>query len=127
MLPFILEKYVLNKIIDKLPNFFKHLYTLIFVTLGWVIFYFTDLAILMDAFKSLIGLNGLGNINTIIHLQIFKVPTIMIFTFAIVFSTPTDIFKNNNLINYILFIIIFIISIIFIVSSSYNPFIYFRF
>ena len=120
----IIEKFILKNILDKLPNLLKHCYALILIVIGWVIFYFTDFNMLSDAFKSLIGLNGLGDIQVLFNLQILKVRTIIIFIIAILASTP--LFKkyiNNN----IVLIIVFLISIITLLVSSYNPFIYFRF
>ena len=123
----ILEKFVFKKYLEKLPNFIKHIYTLILVFLGWIIFYFTDLSSLVTIFKSLIGLNGLGNISLLLHLQIFKVRTIIIFILGCLFSIPINIFKKDTNISYILLLLLFIISVIFILGSNYNPFIYFRF
>lgn len=123
----ILEKFILNKLLDKTPNFIKHLYTLILVVLGWIIFYFTDLNSLLEALKSLVGVYGLGSISILSHLQIFKVKTIIILILGIIFSHPTKVLSKNTGINYILLILLFIISIIFILASNYNPFIYFRF
>lgn len=123
----ILEKFVFKKIFDKFPNVLKHTYTLLLVVFGWLLFYFTDLSLLKEACKSLIGLNGFGSLALLLHLQVFKVRTILIFLFACIFSVPTKIFEKKNTINYILLLFLFLISIIFILGSSYNPFIYFRF
>ncbi len=123
----IIEKFVLKKVLDKFPNFLKHIYTIILVMLGWLIFYFTDLSSLGTALTNLFGLNGLGSLTLIFHLQIFKVRTIIIFIIAIIFSMPINILKKNNIVTYILLILLFIISVVFILGSNYNPFIYFRF
>lgn len=118
----VLEKYVFN--VNKLPNIISHIYVMVIVTVGFIIFYFTDTNMLKDALISLIGLNGLGNIKLFSHLQIFKVRTIIIFILGVLACTP--LFKKFLEKNWVL-ILLFIISIIFIVASSYNPFIYFRF
>ena len=123
----IIEKFVLKNLLDKMPNILKHIYTLFFVILGWIIFYFTDFNSLVEAFKSLFGVYGLGSISTLIGLQIFKFRTIIIFILGLLFCVPIKIFKKDSLVKDICLIILFIISIIFVVASSYNPFIYFRF
>ncbi|MGM9834749.1 MAG: MBOAT family O-acyltransferase [Bacilli bacterium] len=123
----IVEKFILKNVLEKTPNFIKHIYTLLLVVIAWIIFYYTDLRSLGEALKSLIGLNGFGNINAIIHLQVFKVRTIIIFVLALLFSVPVKVLKKDSIIKDIILIIIFLLSVIFIVASSYNPFIYFRF
>jgi alginate O-acetyltransferase complex protein AlgI len=41
-----IEKAFLQKLLDKIPTFFSHIYALAIIIPGWVIFYFTDLEIL---------------------------------------------------------------------------------
>lgn len=123
----IIEKFILKKVLDKMPNILKHIYTLLFVVLGWIIFYFTDFNSLVEAFKSLFGAYGLGTISTLVGLQIFKFRTIIIFVLGLLFSMPIKLFKKDSLVRDVFLIIIFVIGIIFVVASSYNPFIYFRF
>lgn len=125
----VIEKFVLKKWIDKMPSFFQHLYTLLLVLFSWIIFYFSDLSLMMEAFKSLFGFNGLGSFSLLNHLQIFKFRTIIVFIIAVFASTEllSKIFKKDTVLKDILLMILFIISIITILASSYNPFVYFRF
>lgn len=124
----ILEKFIFKKI-DKLPAFLGHLYTFSLVTFGFIIFYFTDTSTLIEAIKTLFGAHGLGNMMIFTHYQIFKLKTIIIFVLSAFASTPIfkPIFDKKNKFSDIYIIILFIISIISILASSYNPFIYFRF
>lgn len=124
----VLEKFIFKKI-DKLPAFLGHLYTFSLVTFGFIIFYFTDTSTLIEAIKTLFGAHGLGNMMIFTHYQIFKLKTIIIFVLSAFASTPIfkPIFDKKNKFSDIYLIILFIISIICILASSYNPFIYFRF
>ncbi len=124
----VLEKFIFKKI-DKLPYFLGHLYTFSLVTFGFIIFYFTDTSTLIEAIKTLFGAHGLGNMMIFTHYQIFKLKTIIIFVLSAFASTPIfkPIFDKKNKFSDIYIIILFIISIISILASSYNPFIYFRF
>ena len=124
----VLEKFIFKKI-DKLPAFLGHLYTFSLVTFGFIIFYFTDTSTLIEAIKTLFGVHGLGNMMIFTHYQIFKLKTIIIFVLSTFASTPIfkPIFDKKNKFSDIYIIILFIISIISILASSYNPFIYFRF
>ena len=120
----VIEKYLFKDKLTKIPSAWQHIYTMTLVTIGFTCFYFTDFSSLVLAFKSLFGFNGLGNINLLLHLQIFKMRTIFIFIIAVLACTPIfqKILKKDYLI-----IILFVLSIISIIASSYNPFIYFRF
>ena len=124
----VLEKFIFKKI-DKLPAFLGHLYTFSLVTFGFIIFYFIDTSTLIEAIITLFGAHGLGNMMIFTHYQIFKLKTIIIFVLSAFASTPIfkPIFDKKNKFSDIYIIILFIISIISILASSYNPFIYFRF
>ena len=117
----IIEKYLFKK-----KEFKSHIYTMIIVMFGWLIFRQTSTSELFSSFKALFGVYGLGNIKSLYYLGIFSSRFIIAFILGIILSINVINFKSNK-IKDILLIIIFVISIIFIVVSSYNPFIYFRF
>lgn len=128
----IIEKFVLKKFLEKLPNIFKHLYTLILVTFGWIIFYCTDFTMLKESFLALFFKYGFGNTSLLWHYQLLSPKIIVAFILGIIFSMPTfqiikNKFKNSKLVLDFILIILFLISILFILVASYNPFIYFRF
>ena len=54
----LLEKFILKKYIDKLPKILKHVYTIILVIIGWLIFAFEDMTLLISYAKTMLGLNG---------------------------------------------------------------------
>lgn len=125
----IIEKFFLKKWLEKLPSFCQHLYALVLILFGWVIFYFTDLSLIGEAFKSLFGFNGFGSIQILNHLQIFKFRTIIVFIIAILasFGLFKKVFEKESTTKDIILLILFVISVITILASSYNPFVYFRF
>ncbi len=124
----VLEKYIFKKI-DKMPRVLGHIYTFTIVSFGFIIFYFTNTKTLLNVISTLFGAHGLGNINVLFHYQVLKVRTIVIFILAILASTPLfkNFFTKKTLFSDIIIFILFLISIISILASSYNPFIYFRF
>ena len=129
----LLEKFILNKYIEKLPNFAKHIYTLFLVLIGWTIFAFEDINLLKD----FMGVMFLFNGNSLIDSNFFYYLSnyFVLFTIAIIFSMPTykvlmDFLKTKKMAKYILifsYILLFFISLSYLVSDSYNPFLYFRF
>jgi len=131
----ILEKFVLKKYIDKLPNAIKHFYTIILVLIGWLIFAFEDINLLIGYAKTMFGLNGEFINSTFIY---YFTNYFIVLVIAAIFSMPTyekleNILKNkkNVWIKFLLvltvYIILLIITIAYLVSDTYNPFLYFRF
>jgi alginate O-acetyltransferase complex protein AlgI len=131
----IAEKYFLIRLLEKLPALFRHAYTLLLIMIGWVIFYFEDLSAVANYIKGMFGLNNVAlyNNQSLYYLLSYG----LIFALAAYFSTPhfkkiIDIVENTKR-RYISFMASFAYIFIFygcaayLVDSSYNPFLYFRF
>ncbi len=110
----------------------KHIYTLFFVVMGWVLFRAESLTDAISYMGTMFGGGELINDSTIYYALNY----IVYFVFAILISTP--IFKkisekvngNNPVIAVITAIglfVLLIISVSYIVKGAYNPFIYFNF
>ena len=133
----IIEKFVLNKVLDKLPSILKHIYVLFIVMISFVIFNASSLSDIMNTISGLFGFNHVCIINdyTIYNLKNY----LIILIISIIGATP--IMKNiieklrkskimDNIINIIepiFMIFLLIIVTAYLVDSSYNPFLYFRF
>ena len=122
----LIEKFLIS---DKIKNkYFYHIITLIIINIGWLIFRETNFNELGTAFKTLFGCYGLGSLSNLLYTGIFSFRYILAFILGIIFSyniLPKK-FKESKCFE-LLLIIIFLLTIIFIVVGSYNPFIYFRF
>ena len=122
----LIEKFLIN---DKIKNkYFYHIITLIIINIGWLIFRETNFNELGIAFKTLFGCYGFGSLSNLLYTGIFSFRYILAFILGIIFSyniLPKK-FKDSKLFE-LLLIIIFLLTIVFIVVGSYNPFIYFRF
>lgn len=134
----IIEKLFLLKVLDKIPTglgFIKHVYTLFLVTLGWVLFKITDFGDLMEYVGYMFGT---GNPNPPVF-SYYLSSYWLLFVVAAICSTPIikKIWKGllekipgdalSGVLETAVLVILFIVSIAFLVSGSYNPFLYFRF
>lgn len=128
----ILEKFVLKKLLDKLPSVIQHIYTLFIVAIGWGIFYFTDIKQLGSFFADLFNF-GNGIIGSqALTLLLSYLPILIV---AAIASTPLGSkiyhrFKDKKFIwipEVLFCVIILAISTASLVNQSYNPFLYFRF
>ncbi len=132
-----LEKLVLKKWLDKLPNFVGHIYTLFVVLIGWVLFRAEGLTQCGRMLKALfvpqmttVAMQQLG-----IYLESYGVYLGLGILLSIpVFPKVKDWiqtkFKQSTVVNvvYYMFVLgIFALGIIFLSQATYNPFIYFRF
>ena len=132
----LVEKLIIGKYIKKLPKVFKIIYTIFFIVVGWVIFRIENISDLYHV------LQGMFSFNSSDWLALFKsnmllVTCIPYILAGIIFSMPIDkwfsekVDKSDNItltiIEDIILGILFGYSIMLLVSSSYNPFIYFRF
>lgn len=128
----ILEKFVLKKILDRLPSFVQHIYTLFIIIIGWGLFYFTDVGqlgeFMVDLFNFGNGICGDQAFNLIMS----NLPMLII---AAVASTPLATmlytrFEHRRFmwIPETLYCIgVLAVSTASLVNQSYNPFLYFRF
>lgn len=127
----IIEKYLLGKYLKKLPSFMQHIYTLIIVMIGWVFFSSVDLGAALEYLKVMFGLGhvAFANMNTLYFIR----TNVLLLILGLVLSTEEPIkqfkkFYNEHQKMGIVFIMsIFILSIAYLIFSSYNPFLYFRF
>ena len=135
----VLEKFVLKNKLEKLPKFVGNIYTVFFVLIGWVFFYFDDTKKLPVMFKTLFGFANTSSMGA--DLIVIK-NNIILFAICIVASLPVvKIIKKIkekmlkfiygtiavNFIDVIYQVGMLLVCITCLVGSTYNPFLYFRF
>ena len=134
----VLEKFVLQKHLQKLPSLLQHIYTIFFVLIGWLLFAFTDFNQLISYFKILFGFSSQGWID---HTFLYYFGNyFLILILCTIFSTPIypKIIKKIENTSYprkaiffftilFIYIILLVITTAYLVSNTYNPFLYFRF
>ncbi len=124
----IIEKFLLKKILEKIPTIFSHIYTVLLILISFVIFNSKNI---IQAKNIIIGMLGIGcsfvNKETIYYIS----SNLILFIISLILCTPIvkKIYDNKiiKIIKPILLLILFIICISFITVESFNPFIYFRF
>jgi len=120
-----LEKIFLLDWLKKHPAVAR-LYTLLAVAVGWAIFYITDLGMMGAFIVKMFSFTGGVSVG-----YYFRNYFISILIGILCSTTLTTKFwekyKNNNWIMIPLLTGIFLLSVAYLVDSTYNPFIYFRF
>lgn len=127
-----LEKAFLLKALAKIPHFFRHCYALILVIISWVIFALTDMGQAVSYLQTMFGLNGAPFIdgNALYYLRNYG-PSLLIMAIA---ATPLfhQLWQKQPLLRQqrlapLLTLLGLILATAYLVSASYNPFLYFRF
>ena len=131
----LIEKLFLKKCFSKAPAIFKHIYVLFIVLISFIIFNSTTLDEAITTIKNLFISNSLINSGTIYYLKSY-LPLILI---SLIGATPLmkniyiKLSKNKtlnkilNILEPIYLIILLIIVTAYLIDSTYNPFLYFRF
>ena len=117
----------------KVINVFKWIYTILFVVLGWVLFRANSISDAIVYLKSMFGLNG--NVFSDGMFTGWFTQNLILLVIGIVLCTPifkvlSEKTKNSNVVGFVktgALIGLFVLSVASLVSSSYNPFIYFNF
>ncbi len=126
----IVEKLIGLKLLKKLPKAVGHLYAILAVLFGWVLFYFEDMGALWAFFGRLFSFQPTTAHGT--NLLLGFAPMVFISAFA---STPAakklyERVKDRDAVRYgviALAMAVLVLCVAALASQSYNPFIYFRF
>nr|UWI49134.1 MBOAT family protein [Clostridioides difficile] len=131
----IIERFIMFEKIEN-HNIIKHIYTLLVVNFGWVVFRAPNLNEAYNYFKAMFGASGVIWSD---YTYMFLKEYLIFFIFAFIFSVPIAKKVNKfvveqakystlfNLFYPICSILLFFISVTYLVTGSYNPFIYFNF
>ena len=131
----ITEKYILSPVLDKLPSVVRHIYSIVLVVIGWVLFFSSSLG---GAARYLEMMFGAGAHGVADRESLYLLTTnLVLWIILIIGSTPlTDVRYqhmlrrkkwNTTLLNGIVYAVLFILCIAYLVTETYNPFLYFRF
>lgn len=129
----IIEKIFLGKYLNKLPNFLSRIYVLLIVMISFIIFSGNEPSQIITNITGLVGLQNHQFISdeSIYYLKSYAVVLIV----GIIGATPllknitsnTRIQKIVNILEPLYLLMILILSTSYIIDSSFNPFLYFRF
>ena len=132
-----MERAFLLKLLEKMPAFISHIYALVIIIPGWVIFYFTDTQMLFAYVQKLFsfspGPNGNADLTNTVTAHLFWLLLALILCMPVYHVVKKWIDKKaNRVTTYDVLSIGFNVVLLFLcvaqlVGKSYNPFIYFRF
>ena len=131
----IMEKTWLLKLLDKIPRVFSHIYALVVVYFGWLLFAWEDIHGHRVYMKAMLGMAGAGVVNKeSLYLLVSNALLMVIMTIGCT-SLPKYLAEKvtkrdgigTSLCMSVYVTIILLLSIAYLVNGTYNPFLYFRF
>ena len=128
------ERLLTGKLLEKLPKIVKWIYAFVLINIGWLIFRIEDVSILKDLFVNLVTFKS-SDVVEFLRMNyslLDKLPYMIIGLIAMfpIYPAIENKLKKYTIYKYIrdiLIMILLTLSICFLLSNSYNPFIYFRF
>ena len=132
-----IEKVFLMKWLSYAPRLIRHLYTLVLLIIGWGLFAFENLSYLKDYFRVMFGFKEVALYDQVTLYYLMTNGVLLII--LVIASTPLakqmyqklKQSKRGELLDVVLSpivcLLILILSTAYLVDSSYNPFLYFRF
>ncbi|MCC2254342.1 MBOAT family protein [Ruminococcus sp. CLA-AA-H200] len=132
----VLEKYVWGAYVDRLPNVVRHIYAGVLVLVGWVFFFSPSLGYAIRYLFAMIG-GGAGIVDSegafllVTHWLLYLVSVLGCSAFGMsvlrgVIRAPRNA-KLRTAAAVVIYIGMFLISVAFLVTDTFNPFLYFRF
>ena len=130
----IAEKAFLLKVLDRTPALLRHLYTMVIVTIGFLIFSFIDVGAGWACFTALFGIGVSGFSSSVVWYQVVR--TLPLLLIAAVGATPlpgkcfaamTARFEKTKLLIPILCLLSLILCTAYMVDSTFSPFAYTQF
>lgn len=131
----IMEKTWLLKLLDKIPRVFSHIYALVVIYFGWLLFAWEDIHGHRVYMKAMLGMAGAGVVNKeSLYLLVSNALLMVIMTIGCT-SLPKYLAEKvtkrdgigTSLCMSVYVTIILLLSIAYLVNGTYNPFLYFRF
>ncbi len=128
----IIEKTFMLKLLKKVPAFVGHIYSLLLIVLGWVLFYFEDMAEMFEFLGRMFGSSGFVMRGSIVSTVISYIPLLVA---AALISTPLFTFIYHKIKSKPVLcvldnagcILALLLCVSALASSAYNPFLYFKF
>ncbi len=128
----ILERFLLAPLLERLPGLLRGMLTFVIVLIGWVIFYYTDFSAVRQHLLAMFGVGASGwlDAGTLAVVRKYTVFPLLCLLLSFPLVPKLAAVLPQKLLDWLqpaLTLVLFVVSVLFLVGQSYNPFIYFRF
>jgi len=132
----VLEKLFLLKVLNKTPKLIQHIYALLVIVIGWVIFACDDVSVLLPYLGSMFGANGAVGGMDLYYLTTRAVLLVILCIASTEYPKKLVLAVGEKLhvsekaaftVKAVFTVLLLAASMVFLIGDSYNPFLYFRF
>lgn len=130
----VVEKAFLLKVLEKTPAVLRHIYAMLLVTVGFLIFSHPDLGAAKDCFLALFGIGCVGATSAVASYEVLRILPLVLL--AAVGATPLpkklltalrERFRAAELVLPVLCAVGWILCVAYLVDSTFSPFAYLNF
>ena len=133
----VLEKFVWGKALERLPDVVRHIYSIVLVMIGWVFFFSPSLGYALRYLSAMFGAGASAFIDK--QALYFILTHWLLYVIAVLGCSAAGYSLIRRIVGAfddnrakktaagIVYIGMFLISIAYLVTESFNPFLYFRF
>jgi len=130
-----LERFLLAGVLKRIPRVFRHVYLLLVVIVGWVLFMSPTIEAAREVLGAMAGGYGSGLLTTFVMMRIVQPVYIVTILVAIIGATPWYKAPGLHLdtrraLGWVLdagLVAVLAVSLVMMVVRSFNPFLYFKF
>lgn len=133
----IIERLEFNVILKRLPGFVQWMYMILVVMIGWVLFRIEEFPDALAYIGKLFHSSGTNKESFLVYLSNERVVVLLLaaLSSSMILLRIKEFMERKNLFEKSIFqtgvdvgtVLMFILSVVYINSGSYSPFIYFRF
>ena len=129
----IVEKYYLKQYLERIPSGMQHFYTMLMVVIGWVFFFSENMRSSLRYLEAMIGIGSKGLIHTEDGFVVLSNWGLWLAGIICCTSLGAGILERNGYKGYkkwitdIVYMILLVMTISWLITDSFNPFLYFRF
>ena len=128
------EKLFLGRLLERLPGVLRHAYALLIVLIGWVLFELDSVPEILSYLGNMFALNSIDLYNPE-ALYILRSNLILLFVALLgavplaknVYEKVSELALVRAVVMPAFYVLVLTVSIAYVIDSSFNPFLYFRF
>lgn len=123
-----IEKWWGLKLLSTLPRWARHVYAIVLILIGWVLFAFETPSLIVGYLSAMAGLNNQPIWNSETGYLLYTNAILLVVLVIVALPKKQEARANGmSLLQVVWYGFLFLLSIAYLVDATFNPFLYFRF
>lgn len=123
-----IEKWWGLKLLSTLPRWARHVYAIVLILIGWVLFAFETPSLIVGYLSAMAGLNNQPIWNSETGYLLYTNAILLVVLVIVALPKKQGARANEmSLLHVVWYGFLFLLSIAYLVDATFNPFLYFRF